>query len=293
MFVCAGSDSSKENGMIRTTLADMWASAGSRTQSAVVGIFIRWLAGRCLIRVRQSLRIEWTGWVQHLKSILRNLPLPGSAVACRVKRLEAQIAYRQLLLEDVIHRTKNALQKAVAIIDDQMDATLNFDTRKTLRAARKELRGLRRKHDSYYSPQYMTMSTLTSRLSEICWSIADLYGDRSRGITLSLAIADVDLNRHQEVSLSLIVDELLTNIFKHAFPNRRLGTIAVSFDVDDCSMCHLVVRDDGVGDYFVTRASTGLAAVRGFASGLQGGFEVTRHNGTTARVSFPLVAGPL
>jgi two-component sensor histidine kinase len=270
-----------------------WASAGSRTQPAIVGIFARSLAGRGLFRVRHSIRIEWTRWVQHLKSVVRNHGRPGLAAARQVKRLEAQIAYRQLLLEEVIHRAKNTLQIAVATIDDQIDATSDYDMRKTLRAARKELRGLCDKHNSYYSPHYAERSTLASHLSEICWSVLDSYDERSGRIHLSISITDVELNRHQEVSLSLIVDELLTNVFKHAFPDNRLGTIAVSFDVDARSMCHLVVRDDGVADYFVRRASTGLAVVRGFASGLQGSFEWAHHNGTTARVSFPLVANPL
>jgi hypothetical protein len=47
----------------------------------------------------------------------------------RVKCLEAQIAYRQLLLEEIIHRTENTLQMAIAIIDDHIGATSDYYTR--------------------------------------------------------------------------------------------------------------------------------------------------------------------
>jgi two-component sensor histidine kinase len=256
-------------------------------------MFIRWLAGRCLIRVRQSLRIEWTGWVQHLKSIVRNPGLPSFTASRRIERLEEQIIYRQLLLEEVIHRTKNTLQMAVAIIDDQIGAASDYCTRNALRAVQKQLRGLRRNHDRYYAPQYAETPTLTLRLSEICWSILDSFDDRSGRIKLSLSIADVGLNRYQEVSLSLIVDELLTNVFKARFTGLPSRDDRGEPRCRERLMCHVVVHDDGVGDYFVPRASTGSALVRGFASGLRGDFEVTRHNGTTARVSFPMVADPL
>jgi len=178
-----------------------------------------------------------------------------TAVARQIQSLEAEIAYRQLLLEEVIHRTKNMLQLAVAALDEHIDS-----------------------------------ASLEFRLSEVCSSICASFGERQGRIALSLAVADIQLERHQELSVSLILQELLMNALKHAFPGDRPGTIMVDLDADADGICHLVVRDNGVGRALTEAASTGLTHVNAFAAGLGGSVDIASHCGTTVSVSFPLVS---
>jgi two-component sensor histidine kinase len=128
------------------------------------------------------------------------------------------------------------------------------------------------------------------RLAEICSSIFDAFGERTGRIGLSLSIDEIELQRHQEIGVSLILQELLTNAFKHAFPDGRRGTITIKLSLDDEAVCHLVVRDDGLGSWFSPTASTGLTLVEAFASGLRGTLKIISNRGTTATVSFPLRA---
>src|SRR6516164_2153119 len=139
-----------------------------------------------------------------------------TAVARQIQSLEAEIAYRQLLLEEVIHRTKNMLQLAVAALDEHIDSAGDAWIRQDLRALQRQLRALSRSHRQFYEPA--AVASLEFRLSEVCSSICASFGERQGRIALSLAVADIQLERHQELSVSLILQELLMNALKHAFP---------------------------------------------------------------------------
>jgi two-component sensor histidine kinase len=252
----------------------------------LIGEFAR----TCLGLTRQWLGIGGGTCPPHPHGAHDKSPGSSHGVARRIEKLEAEVAYRQLLLEEVIHRTKNTLQLAVTILDEQIDTATDAWIRNNLRSLQKQLRALSRMHNRYYEPIHAESRSLNLRLSEICSSVFDSFGERRGQITLSISIAEIQLHRHQEISLSLILDELLTNVLKHAFPCDRRGTVAVSFDVDDHSICHLAVRDNGVGRHLTYRGSTGLALVQGFALALRGCLEITSRRGTTASVSFPLTA---
>jgi two-component sensor histidine kinase len=276
------------NNMMKAALSDVRGYLSARAQGAGLGAVARQLADACLTPIQQWLRVDdQTGVSGKQRTGAKRLGTRREATR-RIERLEAEVAYRQLLLEEVIHRTKNALQRAVAILDEQIDAVADAWVRRDLRNIQKQLRTLSRVHNEYYGQAWAESGGLNLRLSEVCSSVFNSFGERSGRIALSISVADIQLDRHQEISLSLILDELLTNILKHAFPSGRRGTVAVSVAYNDLGMCNLLVRDDGVGRHLTDRGSTGLALVRAFAQALGGRLDITSHGGTTARVSFPL-----
>jgi two-component sensor histidine kinase len=191
----------------------------------------------------------------------------------RFKRLERQILYRQLLLEEVIHRTNNTLQQAISAVDAQIAAANDAWKAHDLRALRARLRKLRGANHQLYGPGDYVGSSLKTRLSEICSSIFESFGRQSAYVALSLNVADIELQRHQEVCVCLITQELVTNALKHGFT--------------DC-FCHLIVTDNGIQKCTLYRGS-GLALVEGFVSLLEGRLEFDVNQGTTVRASFPVV----
>ncbi len=206
----------------------------------------------------------------------------------RIEQLESEIVHRELLLEELIHRTKNTLQLAVAILGEHADSTSDPRIRRIVRGVQKQILILCHAHDRFYRPIDTAGRSLSRRIAGICSSIRDSFGEQASRIALALEVAEIPLQRHQEICLSLILQELLTNAFKHAFPCGREGTIEIDLGVDKLSICRLVVHDDGTGRSFRSKASTGLTLVEAFASGLQGGLAVTSDQGTTVEVWFPL-----
>ncbi|SEF10340.1 Two-component sensor histidine kinase, contains HisKA and HATPase domains [Rhizobiales bacterium GAS191] len=277
--------------MTKASRIHLWRHVMDHGQTTVVGQPIRELSAVVLRHFLEWIGIRGGVHAPRSHGVHDQHTNSNHRLTRRIEMLEAEIAYRQLLLEEVIHRTKNALQLAVVTLGEHIDEAGDAWTRHDLRSVQKQMRALSRTHNRFYGPVNGDGQSLNLRLSEICLSIFDSFGERSGRIALSLAIAEIRLQRHQEISVSVILQELLTNALKHAFPDRREGTITINFDVDDDSICHLVVQDDGVGRHLSNQASTGLALVKSFASGLQGCcLEVFAHHGTTMRVSFPLAA---
>ena len=92
------------------------------------------------------------------------------------------------------------------------------------------------------------------------------------------------------IPCGLIVNELVTNAFEHAFPDGREGTIAVSLCTDDAGTHVLSVSDDGVGfpedlDFRNTK-SLGLQLVTGLVNQLDGTITLDRTKGTTFIITF-------
>jgi len=205
-----------------------------------------------------------------------------------IERFEREIAFRELLLEEIVHRTKNTLQLAVAILGEQADSANDPWIRHVMRGVQKQILTLCQTHDHFNRSAEPGRRSLGFRVAAISSSIRDSFGKRADQIELGFNVAEILLERHQEVCLSLILQELLTNAFKHAFPCGRQGAIMVELGIDDLAVCHLAVRDDGIGRTFRSPASVGLVLVEAFASGLQGEVAITSDKGTTVEVSFPL-----
>lgn len=105
----------------------------------------------------------------------------------------------------------------------------------------------------------------------------------------------VDVPRHQvpgdfAVPLALFTVEALTNVFKHAFPPGRGGTVRVSLTRLDGGMQRLAVEDDGIGfDYADADASVGARLIRTFGQQISGVADIrsTKGNGTSVEIVFP------
>ena len=235
----------------------------------------------------------WIGrfpWVAH-DTVLGCLGIgegqhESDRLAGRFKRLERRTLYQQLLLEEVIHRTNNTLQQAISAVDAQIAAANDAWKVHDLRALRAQLRKLRGTYHQLYGPGDCVCSSLKTRLSEICSSIFESFGRRGALVPLSLNVADIELQRHQEICVCLITQELVTNALKHGFPRGRSGIVSVELDLDPDSVCHLIVTDNGIGRC-ASHFGVGLDLVRGFASVLEGQLELHFDQGVTAKVSFP------
>jgi two-component sensor histidine kinase len=133
----------------------------------------------------------------------------------RIEQLEEEIVLRQLLLEEIIHRTKNALQLVIAALWEQANSRSDTRVRRTVLGIEKQVLTPARAHNQFYGPG---APNALIRIAEICESIRDTFGERARQVALALNVAEIPLQRHQQICLRLILYELLTNAFKHAFP---------------------------------------------------------------------------
>jgi two-component sensor histidine kinase len=206
--------------------------------------------------------------------------------AFRLKSYEAKLLHRQFLLHNGIHSTSETFQFVISTVDAKFDGHSGSWPASGVRALKRQLRTLS-VDQTLIKPFDSVYSSMTARLTKICTSIFESFDARRSRVALSLVGLDIELQPHQSMGVCVMLHELVTNALKHGFPKRHSGLVSVEFGVDQHSVCHLIVRDDGVGKPALRRRTTGLALVKGFAHLLQGTLEFVPSPKKTARVSFP------
>jgi two-component sensor histidine kinase len=135
-------------------------------------------------------------------------------------------------------------------------------------------------------------------LSDYTRSLVDrLRGtlSRSEAVRIGVNADPVALSADRAVPVGLILNELISNAFKHAFPGERTGEIEVELRLVGEQQCLIRVRDNGVGvpeGLDITKTSSlGLQLVHGLAKQLNGTVELRREGGTIFEVKFAGVSG--
>jgi two-component sensor histidine kinase len=164
------------------------------------------------------------------------------------KALERQVAAQEeseLLLQEQGHRIKNDLAIASSLIALQARAHKDRTVRAALESAVARLHVLAQSHDHLRITTGDHVTDMQEYLSDVCWKL----GEALRGIRPIAVEVDADrvvTNTQKATRIGLIVNELVTNALKHAFPDDGAGTVWVKVRRTPTELT-LVVEDNGIG----------------------------------------------
>jgi two-component system, chemotaxis family, sensor kinase Cph1 len=203
--------------------------------------------------------------------------------------LERALADRETLLRELHHRVKNNL----AVVDDllslQTRRAPDPATREALGQNRARVRAMALVHELLYQQKQLGAVPVRAYAERLVGALADAYRDTVPGVAARVSAGALELDIDRAVPFGLIVTELVTNAYKHAFPNGRAGTIEVRAE-PLARGWQLAVSDDGAG--FAPGAalagskSLGGRLVAALAAQLGGTVAVTGPPGTTVTVAF-------
>jgi len=208
-------------------------------------------------------------------------------------RGEEDLRFRDFLVREVNHRTKNALQLAIGLLAIQARQSRDEATRKALETAMGRLRRIGAVHALLtYESENPRSIQAADYLRRLCHEV-----EESHATAPGLVRVEVDADEEAiwgpdiTVPLGLIVGEALTNAFKHAFPDGRPGYILVRLAAQSEGRMVVRVEDDGIGLPTQRReGSLGLRLVELLARQAKGTASVEagpRGQGTVVSVSFP------
>jgi two-component sensor histidine kinase len=208
------------------------------------------------------------------------------------RRAEAEARQKDMLLDEMSHRVTNDLQRLVALLHSQ--AANDPGAAEALRVAASRVQVLRSVHERL--SQRDAAAIVDSRVF-IEGLVEELRAavDGIRPIALTVRSEAHPLPVVTAGDVGLVVNELVTNALKHAFPTDREGLIRVTFHRDDAAY-ELVVADNGVGpagDAWAARAEAGgmgTRLLRALAAQLGGRLDVMggEVGGTSCRLRFPV-----
>jgi len=197
--------------------------------------------------------------------------------------LKEELLRKERLLREIHHRLNNNLQAVSNLLAIQEQQIGDPVCRSTFSESRDRIRSIARIHELLYRSRDAASVDFRSYLSDIMPVLLELYGRRE--ITYVLDLKEIHLPEEIAVPLALMVNELVSNAFTHAFPGGREGTIFVGLQAPAPSSLLLTIRDNGVGfpecSDFSDCASLGLKLVEGFAEQIDAVMEMGRNGGTS------------
>ncbi len=207
-----------------------------------------------------------------------------------LEALEASLREKEALLKEVHHRVKNNLQIVSSLLKLQAAQLTDPVARIALQESRQRISSMAMIHEKLYRSANLARIDFGAYTREMMAQLARSYGAAGQGIQFQVDIAQVHLNVEQAIPCGLIINELVTNALKHAFPTGQGGTIRVAMQAD-AECCVLTVTDDGVGlppNLDINQVdSLGLQLVRTLTEQLNGSLEIASQDGAAFTVRFP------
>lgn len=230
-------------------------------------------------------------------------PINPAVVRSRVKThislmqssalMQAALSDKETLLKEVYHRVKNNLHVLSSLFNLQLRSLTDTQARAALTESVERVAAMALVHEKLYQSANLSSLALDDYVCDLCRNLRLSASVATRNITVQTEIAAITVGMEIAVPLGLLINELVTNSLKHAFPDERPGLIRVCIQRDSDGHCVLQVSDDGVGQGTTALTpspakSLGLKLIKALAGQIDGEVETIHGQGTCTRVKFAL-----
>jgi PAS domain S-box-containing protein len=211
------------------------------------------------------------------------------------KRAEENLAKsleeKEILLKELKHRVKNNLAIISNLIGLELGNLPDDRSREIFIGTQSRIRSMSAIYDQLSLSAGVDSVALNFYIKELADSLYESYAMNRRNVRLVASIDEITLDVKRAVPLGLIVNELVTNALKYAYPAGSAGDIRIDLNASE-GLIELCVSDDGVGlpagFNLETTDSVGIMLVRILAKQIDGTLKFKRNKGTIACVSFKL-----
>ncbi|WP_374650920.1 sensor histidine kinase [Dongia sp.] len=218
------------------------------------------------------------------------------AMAARIEHREADLrdslAQKQLMLREIHHRVKNNLQIVTSLLNLYARLPRGDVFREAFGDLRMRINALALVHRHLYESEDLKEIDLVPFMQNLCALLQDGSGVSPRRVALNVEFPELRMSGSRAVPLALLTTEIVSNSFKHAFPDGRTGVIDVVMAVDNDGNGTLAIADNGIGPATQLAgsptATMGTTLIAAFAKQLGGQIRVAGPPGTTTTIDFDL-----
>jgi two-component system, sensor histidine kinase PdtaS len=203
-------------------------------------------------------------------------------------KLHNLLEEKEWLLKEVHHRVKNNLQVVLSLLQSQ-SAYLKDEALAAVHDSQHRVQAMSLIHQKLYQTDNVSTINMDTYIPELVDYLKDSFVVRTR-IVFAMDIAPVALDITQAIPLGLIINEAVTNIFKHAFPDRERGQVHISLKQLNEEELILDITDNGVGlpvdPTHFSPSSLGLNLMKGLCRDFNGRYSIESNNGTHICIVF-------
>jgi PAS domain S-box-containing protein len=206
-------------------------------------------------------------------------------------RLRASLNEKEVLVKEINHRVKNNLQIISSLLSLQSRDIQDHKALQVFKVSQDRIKAMALVHEMLYQSEDLGRINFGEYLSSLTSDLYSAYGLSTQGIDLKLDVERIFLGVDTAIPCGLIVNELVSNSLKHAFPDGAPGEISVSVRAADDQFT-MVVKDSGVGlpdGLDIQQLKTlGLTIVNALAQQISGAIDLSSQGGSRISITFPV-----
>jgi len=207
------------------------------------------------------------------------------------EQIKASLREKKVLLSEVHHRVKNNIQVIISLLRIQTGKIEDKKYADMFKEVENRIRSMALIHEKMYQTADFANIEFGAYAKSLAKDLFRFYGMNTGKVQLKIEVEDIALGVDKAIPCGLILNELLSNSLKYAFPNDREGEIKISFRSLNHHEVELTVSDDGIGipeEVDIREAeSMGLQLLHILAENqLEGEVELERDGGTSFRIRF-------
>jgi PAS domain S-box-containing protein len=213
------------------------------------------------------------------------------------ERLQASLQEKEVLLKEIHHRVKNNLQIVYSLLRLQRRKLKDQSAVNALLESQSRIESIALIHEKLYQSEDLARINLAEYIPSLATNLFSTYNFSHSQIALRTEIEPIFLDIDKAIRCGLIINELLSNSLKYAFPDKNQGNLSIYLQLfaisteAEKSTIMLIMKDNGVGIPnhvdFSRPETLGLQLVQGFVGQLKGTLEMQCQGGTEFQIVFP------
>lgn len=188
----------------------------------------------------------YTRW--QVKQQLRKRALEEAKIIRQQRdEIQKQNQEKELLLKEIHHRVKNNLQTVSSLLNLQSEHIEDDSVKEAVAEGQHRVQSMALIHQKLYQRENLAAIEMKDYLGQLGEGLLESFGVDANRVQIKLEMQELELDVDSAIPIGLIVNELLTNSLKYAFPDERKGEITLSLDLTAEKILSMKLKDDGVG----------------------------------------------
>ena len=205
------------------------------------------------------------------------------------EELMKSLGEKEIMLKEIHHRVKNNLQVVSSLLRLQSDKITDKEAIEYFRLSEQRVKSMALIHQQLYRANDLSMINFKNYLNELC-SYLFFVNDVSRSrISLEADLDELYYGIDIALPCGLIVNEVITNSLKHAFPGEKSGIIKIALKKNENGVNNIIIKDNGIGSAvtdFENTGSLGMELISTLTEQIEGKIEMNVNGGTETIISF-------
>ncbi|MEA5580177.1 PAS domain S-box protein [Nodularia harveyana UHCC-0300] len=209
-------------------------------------------------------------------------------------KIKASLLEKEVLLKEIYHRVKNNLQVISSLLNLQSGYIDNEEYMLVFQQSQQRIASMALVHEKMYRSADLAKINLREYVEDLVSSLYSFYDFNSNMISININIDhEIALGLDTAIPCSLIINELVSNAFKHAFVGRKEGEVNIDINRHSENKLLLIVKDNGIGlppnFDFQNTASLGWELIDALSSQLSGDINIKSDIGVEFKLDFPYI----